>query len=149
VHHRHLATGGELSNAPDIACRDEVRSGAGDVGELAVAQRRCDLRLQQVISPGRTAAEMPLRHVDGLETRGAEQLLGSGMNSLAVLHRTSRMVGDPPSSFDHRGCRSSEPKCRNHLGYVAGEPSDPHRLLGVNRVFAQHTPVILQGRPAT
>ena len=86
MHYRHVATGGELSNTPDIACRDEVRSGAGDIGELAVAQRRCDLRLQQVIGPGRTTAEMPLRHIDGLETRYGKQLLRSGVNSLAVLH---------------------------------------------------------------
>jgi hypothetical protein len=89
VHYRHVATGGELSNATDIARRDKVRADAGNVGELAVAQRRGDLRLQQVISAGRTAAEMPLRHVDGLETRCGEQLLRSGVNSLAVLHRTS------------------------------------------------------------
>jgi hypothetical protein len=86
VHYGHVATGGELINATDISCRDEVRSGAGDVGELAVAQRRCDLRLQQIISAGRTTAEMPFRHVDGLETRCGEQLLWSVMNALPMLH---------------------------------------------------------------
>ena len=86
MHYRHVATGGEVSNATDITCRDEVRSDDGDVGELAGAQRRGDFRLQQIISPGRTAAEMSLQHVDGLETRCGEQLLRSDVNSLAVLH---------------------------------------------------------------
>jgi hypothetical protein len=149
VHYRHVATGGELSNAADIACRDEVWSGPGDVGELAVPQRRCDLGLQQVIGSGRTAAEMPLRHVNGLETRCGKQLLRSGVNSLAVLHRTSRMVGDPRSGFDHTGGQPSEPKRCDYLGYIAGERSDPSRLTSVIRIFTQHEPVILDCRPAT
>jgi len=89
VHYGHVATRGKLRNAADISCRDEVRSGPGDVGELAVAQRRRDLGLQQVIGSGRTTAEMPLRYVDNLETSCGEQFLWSGMNALPMLHRTS------------------------------------------------------------
>ena len=42
-----------------------IRSGAValDVGDLAVAQPRGDLRLQHVVGAGRAAAEMRLRHV--------------------------------------------------------------------------------------
>ena len=89
MHYGHVATGRELRNAADISCRDEVWSGPGDIGELAVAQRRGDLGLQQVLGSGRTAAEMPLRYVDNLETSCGEQFLWSGMNALPMLHRTS------------------------------------------------------------
>ena len=89
MHYGHVATRSELRNAADISCRDEVWSGPGDIGELAVAQRRGDLGLQQIIGSGRTAAEMPFRNVDDLETRCDEQSLWSGMNALPVLHRTS------------------------------------------------------------
>ena len=89
MHYGHVATRGKLRNAADISCRDEVRSGPGDVGEFAVAQRRGDFGLQQVIGARRTAAEMPLGHVDNIETRGSEQFFWSGMNALPMLHRTS------------------------------------------------------------
>jgi len=89
VHYGHLATRSELRNAADISCRDEVRLGPGDVGEFAVAQRCGDLGLQQVIGSRGTAAEMPLGHVDDIETRGSEQFFWSGINALPMLHRTS------------------------------------------------------------
>ena len=149
MHYRHVATRGKLRYATDIACRDEVRPDAGDVGKLAVAQRRGDLGLQQVIGSSRTAAEMSLRHLDNLETCCGEQLLRSGVNSLAVLHRTSRMVGDPLFDFDHTGLRPAEPKRRDHFGYIAGERSDPSRLSGVIGIFTQHKSIILDRRPAT
>ena len=89
MHYGHIATRSELRNAADISCRDEVGSGPGDIGELAVAQRRGNLGLQQVIGSGRTAAEMPLGHVDNLETRCGEQFFWPVMNMLPMLHRTS------------------------------------------------------------
>jgi hypothetical protein len=46
VHYRHVATGGKLGDAADIAGRDEIGPGPGDVGKFAVAKCCGDLRLQ-------------------------------------------------------------------------------------------------------
>jgi hypothetical protein len=37
VHYRHVATGGQLSDAADIAGSDEIWRDLGDIHELAVA----------------------------------------------------------------------------------------------------------------
>jgi hypothetical protein len=46
VRHRYVATGGKLCDAADIARRDEIRSGTGDIGKFAIEQGCGDLWLQ-------------------------------------------------------------------------------------------------------
>ena len=74
-----------------------TRSGAGLAifASLRSRSAAASLRLQQVIGPCRAAAEMPLRHIDRLEPGGGEKLFRPGVESLPMLHRASRMVGDP------------------------------------------------------
>jgi hypothetical protein len=86
VHYRHVATRGELSDAADIAGRDEIWPDFGNIRELAVAQCSRNLRLQLIISSCRAATEMPLRHIDRLEPAGLEKLFRPGVEALSVLH---------------------------------------------------------------
>src|SRR6516165_7545707 len=53
VDNRDGTTAGELADAADVAGCDEVRSGGGDVGQLAIAQHRRDFWLQYVVGSGR------------------------------------------------------------------------------------------------
>jgi hypothetical protein len=91
------AGGGELSDAADIAGGDYIGLSLGDIGELAFAQLAGDFRLQQVVSPGRAAAQVPLRHVEHLEPGRSQQCIWCSMNALAMLHRAGGMIGDAPT----------------------------------------------------
>src|SRR6202022_3291800 len=86
VHYRQVATRGEVSDAADIAGRDEIWPDFGNIRELAVAQCSRNLRLQQIIGPCRAATEMPLRHIDRLDPAGFEKLFRPGVEALSVLH---------------------------------------------------------------
>ena len=149
MHHRHVATGGELGDAAYISGRDELGSGAGDVGELAVAQSCCDLRLQQIIGSGRAAAQVPFRHLDRLEARRGEECLRSGVNTLPVLHRAGGMISDAPDGGGNLTQRRAQAERRDHLGDIASERGDPRRLLRKGWFLAQHEAVILDRRAAT
>jgi len=94
VRDRHRRVAGELRNASDIAGRDEIGAGQRDIGELAVAQGRGELRLQQIVSAGRAAAQMPFRHIDDREPGGREQCLGLAVDPLAVLQRAGGVICD-------------------------------------------------------
>jgi hypothetical protein len=65
VHDRRRASHRQLNDATDIAGGDQVATGLGDVGELAVAQPRGKVGLQQVVGPGGAAAQMTFRNFDG------------------------------------------------------------------------------------
>jgi len=56
VHDRYRRVAGELGDAADIAGGDQIGAGQRDVGQLAVAQRGGQLRLQQIVGAGRAAA---------------------------------------------------------------------------------------------
>ena len=81
-----------------------------DIGELAVAQRRGEFGLQQVVGAGRTAAEMPFRHVDHRKPGGGEQRLRLALDLLAVLQRARRMIGDAQRPGPRRSAARS-PSC--------------------------------------
>src|SRR5438132_5661524 len=92
---------------------------------------------------------MTLRDIDRLKPRSGEKLLRPGVEALSVLHRASRMIGDPPFSDDSLWRRLKQPERRDHLGYIASERGDPRRLLGIGGILAQHKAVILNGRTTT
>src|SRR5208337_5593211 len=52
-----------LREAADVAGGDEIRRNAVEVCDLAVAQPGRQLGLKEIVSPGRAAAQMPLRRV--------------------------------------------------------------------------------------
>ena len=62
MYDRNWGTGSELGDAADVAGCNQIWRGGCDVGQLAITQRRSDLRLQDVVGPRRAAAEMPFRH---------------------------------------------------------------------------------------
>ena len=63
MYDRNWGTGGELGDAADVAGCDQVGPHSCDVGQFAIPQRGSDLRLQNVVSPRRAAAEVPFLHV--------------------------------------------------------------------------------------
>ncbi len=85
MHDRQRCLAGQLRDAADIAGGDEVGAGQRDIGELAVAQCRGELRLQQIVGAGGAAAQMAFRHLDHRETGGGEQGLGFLVDMLAML----------------------------------------------------------------
>ena len=94
VHDRHTAAAGQLLDAADIAGGDEIGADHRDVGQLAVAQCTGQFRLQQIVSAGRAATQMPLRDRDDLKPGLVQQLLGSSIDFLSVLQRAGRVIGD-------------------------------------------------------
>jgi len=72
MHDRQRRIARELGDAADIAGGDEVGPGQRDIGELALTQRRGQFRLQQIVGPGRPAAQMRFRHLGHFEARGRE-----------------------------------------------------------------------------
>jgi hypothetical protein len=61
MEHRDQRAARDLRDAADVAGRDEIGRGLHDIRDLAVAQPRGDLRLQNIIGARRTAAQMPFR----------------------------------------------------------------------------------------
>jgi hypothetical protein len=69
MYYRHWAAGCELSDAANVAGRDEIRMRGCNVGQLAIAEGRSNVRLKYVVGPSRAAAEMPFRDLERLEAR--------------------------------------------------------------------------------
>src|SRR6185312_10515759 len=86
VHDRN-AGARELHDAADVARRDDVRTGAADVRELQLAKLCGNLRLQDVVSTRRAAAEMPLGNVAHVEAGALEQPPRNRVDALPMLHR--------------------------------------------------------------
>ena len=98
MHDWDWRTGGELSDAADIAGCDQIGLSGDYVGQLAIPQSGSDLRLQDVVGPRRAATEMPFRHVYRLEPRHCEEPFRPVVNPLPVLHRAGGMICDTPVS---------------------------------------------------
>src|SRR5687768_17190914 len=73
----------DLSHAADIPRRYHLRLGALDVADLALAQLRRDLRLDEVVDTGRAAAQVAFRHLSDLEPRPGQQRTRWGLDLLA------------------------------------------------------------------
>ena len=65
-----------------------------DVRDLARPQLAGDVRLQQVVGAGRTAADMALRHGHDVESRRGEHQHRRRRHLLAVLQGAGGMIGD-------------------------------------------------------
>ena len=85
-----------------LAGGDHRRSGRLDVGDLAVAKLRRELRLEHVVGAGGAAADVPLRNFLNLETGAAQQGAGRVLDALAVLHGAGGVVGDGLPRLHHR-----------------------------------------------
>ena len=147
MHDRQPRVARELGDAADVAGGDEIGTGQRDVGQLALAQRRRQLRLQEVIGPGRAAAQVAFRHLDHQKPGGGEQGAGFALDPLAVLQRAGGMIGDPQGR--HGAIWGSKAEFGDGFADVAGDRGDPRRLFGIGRIVAQEEPVILDHRPAT
>ena len=79
---------------PMFPVGDHVRRDRLDVAHLAVAEPLGDLRLQDVVGAGRTAADVAFGDVAHLEAGLLEQRLRQRGDTLPVLQRAGGMVGD-------------------------------------------------------
>ena len=84
----------DLRDAADIACCNHIRSQSFDSPDFALAQPPCDVGLQNIVGPGRAAAQMTVRNVLHREAELGEKLLRLTVDALAVLQRTGGMIGD-------------------------------------------------------
>jgi len=148
VHDGHWASALELGDAANIAGGDHVGPDLGDIAELSFAQLLRYLRLQKIVGPGRTAAEMALRYVEHLEPGLGQQRLWSIMKALPVLHRTRGMVGNAKTAAGVFAGKCPKTDGLDDFRDIAGERRDACSLFGISRVFAQHEAVILDGRTA-
>ncbi len=64
----------DLHQAADISGRHDVGLDLADVHDFRVTKLVSDFRLQDVVSPRRTAAQMCLRHVDNFESNFPQKL---------------------------------------------------------------------------
>ena len=63
----------ELHAAADVARGDHGGSCRHDVGHLAIAQAPCNFRLQDIVNPSRSAAEVTVPDLTNFESRLGEQ----------------------------------------------------------------------------
>ena len=139
--HRHGHHRGDLGDAADVTRRHDRRAGACDIRRLAVAQASRQLRLQDVVDPGRAAAEVALGDGPDLETRLRQQGRRAGIDLLAVLQGTGGVVGDAELAGPrHR----RQADLADELQDVAGERGGIHRI----RVADEPMAIGLQGRAA-
>lgn len=73
VDDRQLGAAADLHDAADISGGDHVGHRLENIRDFARLEFARDLRLEEIISPGRAAADMPLRHGDDVETGIAQQ----------------------------------------------------------------------------
>jgi hypothetical protein len=75
----------DLRDAADIARRDHVRPQSLDSPDFAVAQPSCDVRLENIVSAGGTAAQMTFRHILDDEAEPGQQLFRLPHDPLSML----------------------------------------------------------------
>ncbi len=91
---------------------------------------------------------MALRHVAHREARHGKQGLRLLAQALAVLHGTGGMIGDG-ERFGVRLPRGTEFQRERKFGDITGEFRDDLGLVRIDRIFAQHEAVILDGGATT
>jgi hypothetical protein len=84
MEHRDRCPARDLSDAADVSGGDKVGRELKDVGNLAVAQPRGDLRLQNIIGARRTAAQMPFGNVADLKACLRQEPPWQGVDLLAI-----------------------------------------------------------------
>jgi hypothetical protein len=62
----------DLGDAADIARRDQIRSQSLDSPDFALAQPSCDVGLQNIVGPGRAAAQMAFGYISDREAELGE-----------------------------------------------------------------------------
>src|SRR4029453_8790067 len=96
----------QLHHATDIGGRDRIRPDACDIAQLAIAELRGELGLEQIVGPGRAATEMPLGDVDDVEAGLVEQVKRQRIELLPMLERAGGVIGDPEASPHQGGIES-------------------------------------------
>src|SRR6266852_8049944 len=99
VHDRDRCTAGNLHHASDIARRNHVRLDRCDVGELSIAQSRRNVRLENVVSPRRTATQMSLWYIFHHESALGKQFFRGLCDFLSMLQRTGRVISDDKAAI--------------------------------------------------
>ena len=120
MHDRRLSETPDLHHAAEIAGGDDVRIDTCDMRGFALAERRRDLRLQQIVGAGRAAAEMPLGHVEDVEAGARQKLARRACHALSMLERAGIVISDAIG----RGIAGLESKLSQKLGDIAGERAD-------------------------
>ena len=125
--HRQFPAG-ELRNAADVAARHAIGLHHVDGRELALPEPSRDLRLQDVVSPRRAAADVPFRDFDDRKSGIAQELPGLLVDPLAMLHGTRRMIGHADVAPATRGL---DLLLRREFRDVLGKRGDEFRLGGI------------------
>ena len=66
----------------------------GDVAQFAVLELPRNFGLEQVVGPGRAAAQMPFRRLSHARAQRLQQRFGLGGDLLPMLHGTGAVIGD-------------------------------------------------------
>ena len=95
---------------------------AAMLAELALAQLGGELRLQDVVSAGRAAANMPFGDFGDRKAGVAQEPARLFVDALAMLHRAGRMIGDANVGPARR--RADVDDVGQEFGDVLGERAD-------------------------
>ena len=127
MHHWQFPAG-ELRNAADVPARHAIGLHHIDGRQLALPEPGRDLRLQDVVSPGRAAANMPFRDFDHRKSGVAQELPGLLVDPLAMLHGARRMIGHADVA---PAPRRLDLLLRGEFRDVLGQRRDEFRLGGI------------------
>src|SRR5262249_48834193 len=75
----------DLRDAAEIAGRDHVRSQSLDSPDFTLAQPPCDVRLKNIVSPGRAAAKVTFGHIFHDKAELGQNLLRLPRDALSML----------------------------------------------------------------
>src|SRR5207247_8881718 len=97
VPHRQLGAALKVREAADVGGEDLFGAACGESRKLVAFQSRGELRLQDRIRAGGTAAQVRIGHRRQLEPGAREHALGHAPDILPVLQRARRMKSDAPA----------------------------------------------------
>mmetsp|Transcript_28313 Transcript_28313/g.52725 ORF Transcript_28313/g.52725 Transcript_28313/m.52725 type:complete len:351 (+) Transcript_28313:6591-7643(+) len=138
MHHGHARRRPDLHHATDIACCNDVRVLGHKRLDLAILELLGNLGLHQVVGARRAAAEVAVARFHHFVPGLFQQVLGVGLDLLAVLQRTGGVIGD--GHVLGRAC--GQVQFHQHFAHIHGNARDPCRVLG-QCLVAEHVPVIL------
>src|SRR5262245_55985523 len=115
---------GDLHEAAGVAADDDLRPGLPDAFDLSAAEVLRDLRLEEVVHAGASAAELAVHELHQLEARHAPQQLSRLDADLLAVGEMTRVVIRHPTS------RLAKPEraLRQDLGHVARPSGEDGRV---------------------
>ncbi len=141
-----LDGGGHLHQAAGVRGHQHLGAGGEDVGGLAVPELARGLGVEDVVDPGRAAAQLGLGDLPQLEAGDrAEQPPRLGAHALGVREVAGVVVGH---GHLERVADRDRPELVEDLGDVAHLVGEGPGPVGVRRVVGQQPGVVLHRRPA-